>query len=223
MLFSQNPWNGPETGDTRTAEVLKNFPDFKGKIKVIRGSWKNQVEQRNFGLALSREAGFRYSMILDADEIYEPGDLFGMMRYAVTKPAVECWHMQWHTYWKSPDYRIDPVEAYHPSLFILNDTAGHFAESRNFVSYAHDIIPPGVGMCHHMSYARSDADMQRKINSFGHAADVRQEWFENVWKGWDTNHDLSNLHPVNPPLYRRAVPTKQEDLPPMVRPRWGKI
>ena len=57
--------------------------------------------------------------------------------------------------------------------------------------------------CKHLSYARSDKDMEIKLKNFSHSHELVPGWYENVWKGWKP--EMQNLHPVNPPEYRRAV------------------
>src|SRR5439155_11071409 len=44
-----------------------------------------------------------------------------------------------------------------------------------------------------------------KIHSFSHASEVKPDWHERVWKGWDADHNLQNLNPAFPGAYPRAV------------------
>jgi hypothetical protein len=72
-------------------------------------------------------------------------------------------------------------------------------------------------MCHHMSYARSDDALLRKITSFSHADEIVPGWYERVWLAWDARPELEELHPTHPPAYRRAVRQPLEKLPPALR------
>lgn len=216
FFVSERPWNGPKTDNAETIECINNLADPDRKVQLIRDDWGDQVAQRNFSLAQAIVDGFQYGMIVDADEIYESEQLWEMLRYAVSRPEVDCWHAKWLTYWKSPQFRIDPIEPYDPPVLVKLGSCG-FVETRNPQGEKHELIPPSLGLCHHMSYARPDELIQRKIASISAAPQIRPEWYEEVWKAWDTNHELTDLHPVNPPFYKRAVPQPAQSLPAVLR------
>jgi hypothetical protein len=73
---------------------------------------------------------------------------------------------------------------------------------------------------HHLSYARTDEEIWTKIHSFSHAAEVKPDWYERVWKGWDADHNLQNLNPAYPDAYPRAVEQDPAALPPVLRERY---
>lgn len=216
FLVGEKPWNGSATDNRETIRIIENTPDPAGKLKLIRGQWTSETEQRNAGLLLLQNLGIPYCFTVDADEIYDPLELESMQRLVLTKPEVGAWYMSWWTYWKSERYRIDPPEEFQPLVF-LRIGRGKFAEHRAVVAHGHEAIPSSVGMCHHMSYARSDEEIARKISTFSHAHEIRPGWFEDIWLRWDSNHALENLHPVYPHAYRRAVEQPQSALPPVLR------
>jgi len=37
---------------------------------------------------------------------------------------------------------------------------------------------------------RADEEIWTKIHSFSHAAEVKPDWYERVWKGWDADHTI---------------------------------
>ena len=79
FFVSDQPWNGPATGNERTLAHIAALPDPAGKIVLIRGSWKTEEEQRNFAAAKLIYDGYAYMFIVDADEIYNTGALSRMI------------------------------------------------------------------------------------------------------------------------------------------------
>jgi hypothetical protein len=207
---------GPKLDTTQLVATIEQLPDPNNKKQIISGSWASEVEQRNISLAYAVNSGCQIGMVVDADEIYEPSNLQGMIALVRARPEVDVWHMCWYTYWKSPQYRIDPIEPYHPPVFVRIGNVG-FTEARNLYGGIHELIPPEVGMCHHMSYARSDELVKRKIGAFTHANQILDDWFDKVWKRWDEDPELTDLHPVIPAQYKRAVVQPADKLPSVLR------
>ena len=216
FLVSFRPWNGPVTDNASTLECIESLPDPHSKKRLLRDNWDDQVVQRNRGLEILAQDGYEFNFLVDADEVYDTACLKNMMQHARTHPEVDVWHTKFVTYWKSVNYRIDPAEDYDPPIFIRTD-GPKFVEFRNPIGTKHELVPLELGFCHHLSYARSDDLVWRKINSFSAAPQIKSDWFEQVWKGWDNNHEMTNLHPVRPQQYQRAVPMQVELLPPVLR------
>ncbi|NLF25861.1 MAG: hypothetical protein GX589_09435 [Deltaproteobacteria bacterium] len=218
IFLNDRPWYGPLSDNSKTKELIRSFPDPAGKIQVVRGDWENEVSQRNYALDMLAQAGFGYQFIIDADEVYDPGMLTGMMQYAKARPEVDCWHCWFVVYWKTLGYRIDPPENHHPPIF-LKVGSGRFVEYRNCKAGTHKLIPAEIGFCHHLSYARSDEQIQRKLRSFSHADQIPSDWYERVWKAWDFDHGITDLCPYNPGVFQRAVPVDPIALPQVLRTR----
>ncbi len=64
---------------------------------------------------------------------------------------------------------------------------------------------------------RADEEIWTKIHSFSHAAEVKPDWYERVWKGWDADHTIENLNRAYPEAYRRAIEQNPAELPPALR------
>jgi len=54
---------------------------------------------------------------------------------------------------------------------------------------------------HHLSYCGPDERIVRKITTWGHKDEVLQGWYERVWKAWDSNPLLRDIHPTHPQAY----------------------
>jgi len=221
FLVGEKPWHGERSDNSATLECIKGLPDPGNKICLLRGKWTTETDQRNAGLYILKEAGIDYCFVVDADEIYDPEQLRQMMLFAAQYETVSCWHMTWDTYWKSYKYVITPREPFTPVVFVKIGAA-RFAKYRSVSGENHGFIPPEIGFCHHMSYARSDEQILKKITTFSHAREVRNAWYENIWKRWDSDHTLIDLHPTHPSSYHRATRQPLSALPPILRERLEK-
>lgn len=218
FLLGDRPWHGTGRSNDRTREEVERLPDPAGKIVIVGGDWGSEAEQRNAGLEILKMEGFEYCLILDADEIYEPGSLLKLRRFCGARRFMPGWRLVWYTYWKSEKFRIEPVESFKP-LVLLRVEGARFVDKRETADPRCDAVPADVCICHHMSYARSDDEVRRKISSFSHANEVIPGWFENVWKAWDSNPELENLHPCWPETYERAIEQPEEALPQVLKSR----
>ncbi|MFZ5906223.1 MAG: glycosyltransferase [Nitrospirota bacterium] len=221
FLVSDKPWYGEAFGNRKTVEYIKTLPDAMKKIRLIQGEWTNETDQRNAGLDILREAGFTYCFVIDADEIYDPEELRKMKELVLSKPDADCWHVSLDTYWKSYRYRIEPREPLKPPVFVKACEV-RFTENRTARGKNHRVIPPETGICHHLSYAHGDDGVLRKISSFSHAREIIPGWFENVWRQWDKDHEMMNLHPTHPHAYQKAVVQPYSVLPPVLKRRYLK-
>jgi hypothetical protein len=219
FLVGERPWNGEASDQSALIARIRTLSDPAGKFRVVRGQWPDEASQRNDGLRLIADAGADYCFVVDADEIYDPVQLRQAVALVRENPQVDCWRTSCVTYWKSYRYRIDPPEGITAAVFVRIG-AGRFVENRAYEAPRHVKLPPETLTCHHMSYARTDAQIRRKISTFGHARDVVPGWFENVWRRWDTDRGLENLNPCWPAAYHRAVEQPYEALPPAIRRFW---
>ncbi|MBX7138729.1 MAG: hypothetical protein K1X83_12170 [Oligoflexia bacterium] len=222
FFVSNLPWHGPASDQSRLLDAIGRLPDPEGKAELLRGDWTTEEEQRTVSAAIAANDQMLYSLIVDGDEVYDSNHLISMFQLAASDPSVGCWHVKWFTYWKALKFRINPLEPYDPPVLLRNG-AGEFVRNRNIVAAKHRLIPPEICMCHHLSYVRSDEVMRAKhIMVPGHSHSAIAGWYENVWKRWDSDHSLTNLHPVNPPQYERAVQQPRDLLPPLLQPLWDQ-
>ena len=220
ILIADAPWNGPTRSTESSLACVESFPDPFKKIHLFRGSWKTETEQRNEGLRRLGQLGIDYCLVVDADEVYDTLQLRRMMIFASCMPEIDCWHISIVTYWKSPQWRIDPPEPFQPQV-LLRVGRARFVQNRYAKGDQHVQIPPHVAVMHHLSYARSDEEVWTKIHSFSHAAEVKPDWFERVWKAWDLDHSIQNLNPAYPGAYLRAVEQDPSALPPVLKKLCG--
>lgn len=216
FLVGRQPWNGDAGCNSKTIEAITSCPDPDKKIAIIEGDWSTETVQRNAGLALCVKARLSYCFVVDADEIYDPNTLRFLIDVACTRPSIDVWHIRWFTYWKSYRFRIEPIEPSRPPVLIRIGNAS-FRNSRIASGRSTGHFPPKLGMCHHLSYARNDEQIRKKITRFSHAHQILPHWFDAIWLGWDQDPNLENIHPIWPTYYRKAVPQDPRLYPPVLR------
>jgi hypothetical protein len=221
FLVGERPWNGEATDQAALLGRIRALPDPAGKFRIRRGQWPDEATQRNAGLRMLAEAGADYCFVLDADEIYDPAQLEAALTLVRGNPQVDCWRASCLTYWKSYRHRVDPPETITAAVLVRVGT-GTFVDNRTYACGQECTLPPETLLFHHMSYARTDEQIRRKITTFGHAHQVVPGWFEDVWRKWDDHPAMENLNPCWPSAYRRAVPQRYQALPPAVRRIWDE-
>lgn len=174
----------------------------KYKIPVIDVEEATEEERRNKALdTLNKD----YCFIVDADELWDPDDLKKIMNLVKGNRTVECVLAKCYTYWKTPEWRIDPPEPLNPAV-LVKSKAVRFVQCRlnnaQVTAFAQNVY------FHHYSYVGDDARIQQKLAHLGSPAckalhNVIPDWFENVWQKWTP--EMENIHPTHPECYKRAV------------------
>ena len=192
--------NHPFSRDVEAEIVLQPFPTIADpRVEVVLGSWKNEACVRNAGIERLAEEGCDYIFTIDSDEIFLDED-FEYLRTLCLRGTHRAIGTRLYTYWKTPLYRIDPPEFLVAPMVVRSDV--RYINERRVPDGVMELARP---WCHHLSYVRTDEEMQSKLKFFHHAHEIRPNWFESVWKRWDEDRMLENLHPVFPPHFQRAV------------------
>jgi hypothetical protein len=177
--------------------VLVPTPKLDPRVEVTFGNWTSEAETRNAGMELLSDCDYVFTV--DSDEIFSDAALTLLGSTCRTeKPRALLGGC--HTYWKTTEWRIDPPEQIVAPVVVHKDV--RFERLRMFPG-RHLVLPSYL--FHHLSYVRTDEEMQAKLRNFGHASEVVPGWYERVWKGWDKNPKLEDLHPTHPTVYKRAV------------------
>jgi GT2 family glycosyltransferase len=216
FMVNDRPWYGEATDQAPMLERIRQLPDPDHKFRIVQGHWQDEIEPRNEAMDRLQQAGVDYCLVLDADEIWDPQVLAAAMTTVRGNPQIVLWRAGCYTYWKSHAYRVDPPEPYRAVVF-LRVGGGRFHYSRDALADTQAVFPIEQTAFHHMSYARSDEVVRRKIDGCTHKLDVVPGWFENVWLGWDQDHAMENVHPCWPAAYKRVIPQPYEALPPVLR------
>ena len=197
VFVSRRAWNGPAGDFERVAEEAKTAGS-----EVVYGDWDNEADHRRAAYQAVLEQGFEYALIPDGDEVIEPGLLQTLADIAKTGIA-ERIHAHMDTYWKSARYVIRPREQLAPAILIKLGIVKH-VYIRDFEGGRGLVLGPEHGVIHHLSYAGPDERIQRKISTWSHRHELVQDWYRNVWLGWDREPTMRDLHPTHPQAYGMA-------------------
>jgi glycosyltransferase involved in cell wall biosynthesis len=226
VTYSKLPWNyNPsarnEFVNSGDVSILQKSP-FREQVTVIEGDWTSEEEQRNACLDRAREDGFDYLIVQDADEFYLPEEFEKNLAEIRRHSDHHYYRNPWYLFWKSTRHVIQhhAVMTYRNGKVItaernvLHNYSMAFALNlRKETSFRAKRVPNQLdeymmlpGHCHHLSWVYSDAQVLRKLFTWGHSHQVydRMLWYRVKWLGW--TEATRNLHPVNPIGYRRAVP-----------------
>lgn len=187
------------------------IPELDPRIEILEGEWRGEAATRNAGIEYLEDC--EYVIGIDTDEVFTEQGL-REIAHVCRSERPEIVSVPLHTYWKTPQHRIAPPEPGMIPLVLRSDLRyDGLRGARGRVRRVE------VG-CHHLSYVRTDQELLDKLATWGHARDVIPGWYENVWKAWDRNPALRNLHPVHPAAYAQAVETSDRELLEILE-KWG--
>jgi hypothetical protein len=190
---------------------LSPIPSLDPRVDVLEGNWTTEAATRNAGMEYLSDCD--YIFLVDSDEILLDQDLGELSRLCGSGDHSVI-AVRLYTYWKSSSYVIDPPESGTIKMVLRRDIRMNGVREVNVPVHSTDVY------CHHLSYVRTDTEVREKIRLSGHAREIRPDWYDRVWKAWDTNPHLENLHPVHPSAYRRASPVRDESVKKVLE-KWG--
>lgn len=209
VFVSRYAWNGTQGDWNQCAELAA-----QEGATVILGDWTDEAQQRSDALATLRSAGHGFVFIPDTDEVISP-ELLESLRRLADADAADTVRVHMDTYWKSAEYVIRPRERLTPILLLHCQRVEH-EYIREYVGGRSLVLGPEHGILHHLSYAGPDQRIVRKITTWGHRNELVPDWFDNVWRRWDQDKLLRNLHPTHPQAYgfaeRIHVPNVLSDI-----------
>jgi glycosyltransferase involved in cell wall biosynthesis len=186
----------PQRSQSGAPVHLTPIPDLDPRIEVLEGNWRSESETRNAGMSALSDCD--YVFMVDSDEILLDEDL-AKLKDMCLQDQHRVIAVRLYTYWKTARHRIDPPEDGTIKLVLRKDVRIHGVREVAEPAHTADVF------CHHLSYVRTDDELREKIRLSGHAPEILPDWYDKVWKAWDENPDLENLHPVHPQAYRRAI------------------
>jgi len=229
FLISDVPWNGKQSDNKCTIDKVKQLCEENKKFELIQGHWENEVDQRNFGLSKFEEERIDYAAIIDSDEIYHDFQFRNMITFIKQYPKYSAFHIEWDTFWKKDYYVIRPRENFQPLVvvkvrnfqftFIRGGITSVIRTNGNIIKteaeYNGTVIPTNIITGYHLSYARSDEYIKRKLETNSHHNEFIDNWYENVWEKWQPI--MKNLHPITPRQYNIAIKSDMTTLPLQLR------
>ncbi len=176
--------------------ALTPVPPLDPRIEVVEAEWGSERETRNAGLDLLDDCDWVFC--LDTDEILLDEDLRALVRLC-EETGHSAISARLRTYWKTIEHRVDPPEDLTAPIAVRR--GARFLDQRFVDAEPHfsDI------WLRHLSYVRTDEEVRDKLRLFSHAHEIVPGWYENVWRGWDADHGMTDLHPTRPSAYRRVL------------------
>jgi len=210
VAYSDVPWlYNPKAREKyknhTTPEILKTSK-YYFKIELIVGHWDNDEDQRNECAERARKDGFDYLIIHDSDEFYSFNDFKMNVVDIALNPDYDLYTTPMCSFWKTLDYVVINQDDFfvvgYPEFAINLRNRVKFIRSRTTNASTSMKLR---GLCYHLSSVLSDSDMLSKISTWGHSHqfDVLK-WYKNKWLKWYP--DKKNIHPVRPPMWKKAVP-----------------
>jgi glycosyltransferase involved in cell wall biosynthesis len=220
VLFSEEPFTAYNprarshfSRPDRTGQILRDLDRETGNLAVLEGVWNDEATMRNAGLAYLRGCGVEACLIVDADEIYPEGGIEALRGEIErrNRPG-SVYFSRYETCYRRFDYVVESDHRLPVAVHLEPSTT--FPLRRRPVGDRVDL--PDRMFFWHMGYVLSDARMWEKINTFSHAHEVVDGWFEQKWLGWTPQtRDLFRKEPVS--RWPRAVRIDPRMLPGILR------
>lgn len=193
-FISRIPWHGEPGNWERCVEVAQS-----SGAKVRLGDWGSEEVHRRSAMVELEGEGYTHALLLDSDEIIEPGLLDSLIKTAQMDLAdkVRCYM---DTYWQDPMHVIRPRESLAPIVLVKLGAIEHLS-IREFSNGREIVLSPDYGLMHHLSYAGPDERIKRKIETWSHRNELLPDWWRRSWLGWKKDPTLTNLHPTHPTAY----------------------
>lgn len=173
------PWQGVHIEFDKTEQFAKEMG-----AEVIRKDFKTEGEQRDFVMEFAEKERFDFVFIIDVDEYYFREDIQKMIKFVSEHSDTERFNINKCIYfWKDENWEILPrCERTIPVCYKSSLRFGR--GNRNIISIKILILPEDITL-YHFSYAGSEERMRNKLEHFSHAAEMKQDWLENVYKKMD--------------------------------------
>lgn len=208
VMINETPWYGEKRDNS---EILEHLREQYPQIHVHQVSYGTEAELRNAGLEVLRVMGMDYGLIIDGDEIYDPVAIQRIKAFIEQNHGAIAYRIQWDTYWKKSYHVIRPRERFCP-IIAADVKRFQFTRIREGATLDGQIlIPEQVAICHHLSYARTDESIQRKMETTSHHPEYLRDWYHIKWLKWKPG-DI-NLHPITPVQYQTAVKSDYRFMP----------
>lgn len=198
---------------------------YRDLVEIIQGDWLTEESQRNEVLDKAKAEGYDYMIVQDADEFFHASDFVANLREIEANPDYAYYRTPWYQFWKSLQYIVicRYSNTYRGGKVETSLTNTPISYSMAFalnlktdVRFKHCRRPTCLdnyhilsGMCYHLSYVMTDAQVERKIQTYGHSQQIEHsKWLRRKWYGWRPTS--KNLHPINPGVWSHAEIFKGE-------------
>ncbi len=229
LVYPDAPWdydlsaiNDAAYRNSADPKLVQSSP-YADKVRFVFGRWATDEAQRNHVVELARQDSHDYLIVQDIDEFYQHKEMERNLDGIRANPDFLLYKNPWSIFWKSISYVLEfretilkhnPQCYFHAHNTPINFSTSFalnlrrnatFFRSRSVKCRESDIflLP---GLCCHLSWVKSDAEVRLKIDTWTHSQEVWPGWFELKWLNWPpSTRWLSYSDPVS---WNRAVPFK---------------
>lgn len=191
--------------------VDKLIREHPNQIIVTRKNWKEQIAQRNESIQTIRHAGYKWALIIDADEIFDMDSIKNLMYNKDKYSDYDIFETRFYTYFKSIKYRIQPLQPLQATSLVKTHVKLNRTRGAKHSSYRTKILSPEIVCWHHPSHVRRDEKMKKKIQIAHHEYGIPLDWYDKVWLKWTP--DIKNFHPEVPSAFQSVKIINKDDLP----------
>lgn len=219
VLFSEEPFTSYNSRarsqfsrPDRTGHILQGLKRQIDHLAVLQGTWDDEAAMRNAGLACLRGHDVEACFIIDADEIYPKGVLDAVRSEIEgrNQPG-SVYFSRYETCFRRFDYIVESSHRLPVAVHLEPSTV--FPRRRRPSGPRVDL--PEQLFFWHMGYVLDDARMWEKINTFSHAHEIVDGWFEKKWLEWTPQtRDLFRKEPVS--RWPRTVRIDPRELPEII-------
>ena len=82
---------------------------------------------------------------------------------------------------------------------------------------ATELIPEALIVCHDLSFVHNEEFLSERLQAQGLSLDAIQSWLSSIWRMWEKNPSLRNLHPLVPEWFAGTTWIAPEMLPVVLR------
>lgn len=155
------PYKNPDTREGVRA-AIRRAGDPEGKVFVQKGAWAHEFQHRDWAAQYMKKRGAELILVVDSDEIWEPGILPKILDAA--------WHME------AMLFRVNFLHFWRSFNWVCRDQMMPVRILKAMwgpEDYIHMRSP-----VYHFGYAQRPEMVRYKASIHGHRSEWRDQWFE---------------------------------------------
>lgn len=202
VAYTYNPSHGHNSGG-RCPDSRDDIYRIAYEVLGDKLIWDEQhsylAENIHRSKIYSYYKGYDLALSIDADEVYEKSELKSALNYAYRGQASRYGIKGYLNFWRSFNHVC--TDGFRPIRI----------ENLNRNNNDQDLECPLT--VYHFSTAQSEKIMRFKYGVFGHASEIKPNWLEQTYFGWDAkNNYLTDVHCVAYNIWN-PVPFDKATLP----------
>lgn len=191
VLLSAKPWYGSDDKPDNSEKIASEVG-----ATVIKYEWPDETQQRNAGQDYL--SGYDWILNLEPDEFFDDATWERLHQFILNEAAEPAYAVKQRIFW-GKGLESDPPEDFVP--IILTRPSVHFVDKR-VIDSGWQTMPDDITLLH-FAWARSDAEIWKKISHYSHAVDFDIDaWYKDVWLAGK----IENVHPTTPEAIPRLIP-----------------